>query len=119
MILIADVLTTKGQDHAYKIKILEILKGEPADSVLAVKIVSSCSWLPDKGRWIIYARYLTDQTIEIRQCGLSRPISNPEVGPIIKRYLIGNRVKAARRAQRDLRREIDLLRRRKIDHVKK
>ncbi|MBI3220735.1 MAG: hypothetical protein HYZ44_14570 [Bacteroidetes bacterium] len=118
LILIADVLPTTGQSQTYKVKILEILKGEAADSILTGKILSSCSHFPSEGRWIIYARDLKDGAIEIRQCGLSRPILNPDRGPFIKRYLITDRVKSLKRAQRDLQHEIDILRRRKMNQHK-
>jgi len=114
LIFIADVPQNTGKGLTYQVKVIESLKGEVADSVLTGKIMTSCSDFPTEGRWIMYARELKDGTIEIQQCGLSRPFSHPDSGPFIKRYMASNRTKCLKRAQKDLKDEIELLRRRKM-----
>lgn len=78
LIFVGDVLTSNPKTGTYKIKIVEIFKGQTKTTIIEGKGLTSCSGFPDKGRWIIYAETYKNGVIDFNSCGLSRAFDNPQ-----------------------------------------
>jgi len=77
LIFIGDVIEFNNKNKNYKLKIVEILKGETKTNIIEGTSLTSCSGFADKGRWIIYVDTYENGKIEFTFCGLSRPFENP------------------------------------------
>jgi hypothetical protein len=78
LIFVGDVLTSNQKTGTYKIKIIEIFKGQTRTTIIEGKGLTSCSGFPDNGRWIIYAETYKNGVIDFNSCGLSRAFDNPQ-----------------------------------------
>jgi hypothetical protein len=77
LIFVGDVLFSDQEKQTYDIEIVEVFKGEVKTKIIKGKLMDSCSRLPDKGLWIIYAKSFENGVIEFDICGLSRSFENP------------------------------------------
>ena len=77
LIFIGDVLKVDNEKGIYELKVVELFKGEAKTEIIKGKLLTSCSSLPDSGRWIIYAETFDNGVIDFDFCGLSRSFSNP------------------------------------------
>lgn len=78
LIFVGDVLTSNQKTGTYKIKVVEIFKGQTKTTIIEGKSLTSCSGFPDRGRWIIYTETYKDGVIDFNSCGLSRSFENPQ-----------------------------------------
>lgn len=53
MVFIADVLSSDKENGTYKLRIVEVFKGQLKDSVVSGEYRTSCSGFAEGGRWII------------------------------------------------------------------
>jgi hypothetical protein len=79
LIFIGDVIEFNNKNRTYKLKIVEILKGEAKTNVIEGASLTSCSGFADKGRWIVYADTYDNGIIDFTFCGLSRSFENPHL----------------------------------------
>jgi len=79
LIFVGDILTSDEKKRTYEIKVVEVFKGESKTKTIKGKLLTSCSGLADKGRWIIYATTYKNGVIDFDICGLSRSFENPHL----------------------------------------
>jgi hypothetical protein len=77
IIFVGDVLTSDEKKGIFKMKLVELFKGESKTKTIEGKLINSCSGLPVKGRWIIYAVTSENGVIDLDLCGPSRSFENP------------------------------------------
>ncbi|MBL7849605.1 MAG: hypothetical protein JNN04_01795, partial [Cyclobacteriaceae bacterium] len=58
--------------------IVELFKGQLADSIISGEYRTSCSGFAENGRWIIYVESIDKGLIDFNVCGISRSFDRPE-----------------------------------------
>lgn len=77
LIFIGDVIEFNNKNRTYKLKVVEILKGETNTHIIEGASLTSCSGFANKGRWLIYVDTYQNGIIDFTFCGLSRSFENP------------------------------------------
>lgn len=80
LIFLAEPLGPGEEEGTYKLKVLEVLKGTYADSLIIGKYHNSCSEFPivEDKMWLVYTDYnKKNKLIDIGDCGLSRSLRFP------------------------------------------
>lgn len=84
MVFYGEVVSLDSISWKYKIKIIELFKGNYKESYINGTAKNSCSIFPKKGYWIIYANLEKDSSIYINMCSSSIALSeiHPPKPPI-------------------------------------
>lgn len=77
LIFIGDVIEFNNKNGTYKLKVVEILKGDTNTHIIEGASLTSCSGFANKGRWLIYVDTFHNGVIDFTFCGLSRSFKNP------------------------------------------
>ena len=73
---VTDFNETKG---TFKFEIIESFKGEINTRKFEGKFSYYClPWINEKGKWLLYGDFNSDNVFEINNCGLSRSFTHPE-----------------------------------------
>ncbi|MES2520244.1 MAG: hypothetical protein V4585_19150 [Bacteroidota bacterium] len=84
MVFYGEVISVDSISWKYKIKIIEVFKGNYKESYINGIINNDCSIFPKMGYWIIYANLGKDNSIYINMCSSSIALSDihPPTPPI-------------------------------------
>ena len=99
-------------NDTYKIKIIEVFKGEfITKKIIVGKNTTDCSFsINETGMWLIYAT-LESEMLKVNECGLSRPFKKPYVFPPPPNYNMNEGEKTYFEKQKNiLNNEIETLR---------
>jgi hypothetical protein len=78
-IFIGEILKIDSKKNTFEIKVIESFKGVLNGKVYRGIYSQWCGPIIDKsGKWLIYANRKSDNLIQIRTCGITRSLKNPE-----------------------------------------
>lgn len=97
--------TDKGwfNNRIFELRVVESFKGTEVNTLLKGHALTSCSEVPDKGMWLIYANLDEYGMVSISACGLSRSFYSPDL-ILVNQYLL---TPATAEEPEDFNREID------------
>jgi hypothetical protein len=75
IVFLGEVVSSDSFAESYKIKIIELFKGDYKEFFINGIVINNCSIFPKKGYWIIYANLAKDNSIDIDGCGSSIALS--------------------------------------------
>jgi hypothetical protein len=75
IVFLGEVVSSDSFAESYKIKIIELFKGDNNGHYINGMVINNCSVFPKNGIWIIYANLEKDNSIDIDGCGSSIALS--------------------------------------------
>jgi hypothetical protein len=85
-IFIGEVFKIDTDKNTFEIKVIESFRGNKIGTVHIGIYDQLCGPVIDeKGKWLIYGNYNSDNLIEINACGISRSFGNPEYNTLATR----------------------------------
>jgi hypothetical protein len=78
-IFIGEVLEINSEKDTFKVMVIESFNGDENGIIYDGKFNRYCEPIIDeKGKWLIYGNFNSDNLIEINYCGLTRSFKNPQ-----------------------------------------
>ena len=78
-IFIGEVIKIDTEKNSFEIKVIESFSGDEIGKIYSGIYDDLCGPIIDeKGKWLIYANYSSDNLIEINACGITRSFKRPE-----------------------------------------
>ncbi len=83
-VFVGEVLEVNMNDNTFKIKVIESFKGKDKETIYIGTYDEQCGPIIDeKGKWLVYARFNSENILKINECGLTRSLKNPEYNNVI------------------------------------
>jgi len=78
-IFIGEIIKIDSENNSFEIKIVESFNGDEIGKTYSGIYDKYCGPIIDeKGKWLIYGNFNSENLIEINTCGLTRSLENPE-----------------------------------------